>query len=429
MSDRPRREAAGGINYKDLSEYGFPGIQAGADSARSSHSGDIVKPKTPSSARRKLESARQLDRSFNEDDEDDEELVKLRESLKETDDSLRRQKRENEKQRLKEELSKKQAELKKEKGEISSKKSRKEKSKCSTSDKDIKKDKEVKSKEQSQTDKQKVEQTITLDDLRKFDQLNELVDRKLASLGLIDGSGDSSSESDGDNKRRNKAGSIKVSDSSDSASDSDHDNYKKRKSKKSKKQKSGIKAKSSDKVKTQLLWPQSALQYEYVNEQVSFNDLDMKLFTAGELEIITSSNISESERKGRLNLLKKITYYSQVYSWKGLLAFYAAWLRKIELGQNKWSDDPSVIEVPVLTPYILSKSKFQSNKGERKDDTVWFCTLYNRNRCTHNGSHQAVIKGQSRTVLHICAVCWKKDKNKLYHPECANSCPNFPKKD
>ncbi|CAC5406793.1 unnamed protein product [Mytilus coruscus] len=89
--------------------------------------------------------------------------------------------------------------------------------------------------------------------------------------------------------------------------------------------------------------------YEFVNESVSFNDLDPKLFTAGELEIITSKNISEKERSGRLNMLKKITYYSNIYSWKGLLSFYAAWSRKIELGQKSWDDDPSSIEVPILT--------------------------------------------------------------------------------
>jgi hypothetical protein len=75
--------------------------------------------------------------------------------------------------------------------------------------------------------------------------------------------------------------------------------------KKKKKTKSGIRTKALDKVKTQLLWPQSALQYEFVNDSVSFKDLDITLFTAGELEIITSKGISEKEKVGRLNLLIK----------------------------------------------------------------------------------------------------------------------------
>lgn len=74
--------------------------------------------------------------------------------------------------------------------------------------------------------------------------------------------------------------------------------------------------------------------------------MDMKRFIAGELDIITCGHISESGKQGRLYVLKKIVYYTPVYSWKGLLSCYAAWLRKMELGQKSWSDDPSVIEVP-----------------------------------------------------------------------------------
>ncbi|CAG2215234.1 unnamed protein product [Mytilus edulis] len=114
-------------------------------------------------------------------------------------------------------------------------------------------------------------------------------------------------------------------------------------------------------VKNQLVWPHSALQYEYeyVSESTSFKSLDIKLFTTGELDIITSHGISETEKSGRLNLLKKITYYRNFYALKGLLAFYAAWLRKIESGQRSWKDDPTCI-VPVLSPYILSKSDSSS---------------------------------------------------------------------
>lgn len=171
--------------------------------------------------------------------------------------------------------------------------------------------------------------------------------------------------------------------------------------------------KASDKVIQQLMWPHAALQYEYVNESLEFKDLDMKRFIAGELEIITSGQISEIEKRGRLLLLKKIVYYTSVYSWKGLLSFYAAWLRKIELGQKSWEDDPSIIEVPVLTPFITVKQKSGSNSGNygqksgpnqstKSSEQVWFCTAFNRNRCLQTGTHQAVIRGQNRSVQHIC---------------------------
>jgi hypothetical protein len=42
-----------------------------------------------------------------------------------------------------------------------------------------------------------------------------------------------------------------------------------------------------DKVNPQI-WPQTNLQYEYVSKGVTFQQLDFKLFVAGELEIISS---------------------------------------------------------------------------------------------------------------------------------------------
>ncbi|VDI40469.1 Hypothetical predicted protein [Mytilus galloprovincialis] len=82
MVDRPRREGAG-HNYKSLAEYGLPGV--GVVEAE-------VKPKTPSSARRRLEAAQLLDRSFNEEDESDEELTQLRKSFQEAGESLKNKK-------------------------------------------------------------------------------------------------------------------------------------------------------------------------------------------------------------------------------------------------------------------------------------------------------------------------------------------------
>ena len=57
---------------------------------------------------------------------------------------------------------------------------------------------------------------------------------------------------------------------------------KRHKSKKNKK-KSGIKAKLSDKVKSPQKWLHAYLQLEYVNKQVKFDELDYRMFIAGEL--------------------------------------------------------------------------------------------------------------------------------------------------
>ena len=83
----------------------------------------------------------------------------------------------------------------------------------------------------------------------------------------------------------------------------------KRKRKKHRTKKSGINAKASDRVKHPQKWPHSHLQFEFVNKQVKYDELDFKLFVAGELEIISDPELSSSERLGRLTLLKKLVYY------------------------------------------------------------------------------------------------------------------------
>jgi hypothetical protein len=45
-------------------------------------------------------------------------------------------------------------------------------------------------------------------------------------------------------------------------------------------------------------------------------DLEFNLFVTGELEIISGNKISDKEKKGRIKLLKKISYFYELYEWK-----------------------------------------------------------------------------------------------------------------
>ena len=153
---------------------------------------------------------------------------------------------------------------------------------------------------------------------------------------------------------------------------------------------------------------------------------------AGEISIIAADDLSELEKKGRLNLLQKIIYYSNTYEFKGLKAFYAAWLREIELGKRNWSDDPQQIESAILNKYLLKNKGFSgftnkgsSNKMESGEDKTWFCSEFQRNKCKHKSSHLRVHNGKQKLASHICATCWLKDKKKLEHPECSSSCPHL----
>lgn len=180
--------------------------------------------------------------------------------------------------------------------------------------------------------------------------------------------------------------------------------------------------KSSDKVKYPQIWPHCVLQFEFVSEHVSFKNLDLKMFVAGELEILMSK-ISKEEFKGRMRFLKKIVYFANMYEWKRLLQYYAAWLRRIEMGLNSWSDSPSIIENAML--FSKSVDKKQTKDYLSKSDQVWWCADFNNNKCSfQSSSHQKSVKGHMRFVHHICSSCWKNDKKKLQHPENSAACPH-----
>ena len=141
---------------------------------------------------------------------------------------------------------------------------------------------------------------------------------------------------------------------SDSDSDSASSSTENCKYKKSKAKKSGIVSKPTDKVKNPQSFPHNYLQFEYVNKDLKFKQLNFKQLVAGELEIISHFCKNEAEKEGRLKLLQKISYYASVYQWSSILDFYAAWLRQIEIGKKSWKDDPQVLESAILLPSEIS---------------------------------------------------------------------------
>jgi hypothetical protein len=62
---------------------------------------------------------------------------------------------------------------------------------------------------------------------------------------------------------------------------------------------------------------------------MSFEDLEFNLFVAGELEMISGKKISDNKTKGRIKLLKKISYFYELYEWKGIKKLYAHIIRQI----------------------------------------------------------------------------------------------------
>ena len=221
----------------------------------------------------------------------------------------------------------------------------------------------------SQTPRVRFKQSddVTLLDLRAMPGLNSDVDMQLRVLGLQPESSQSESESGNSNND-----SVILDLGSDSQA------FKKS----NKSHKSGLYKKSSDTVKFPQIWPHSALQFEYVSESVSFMSLNIKMFVAGEREVILSKRIGASEKLGRLKLLKTMMYFANIYEWKALLRFYVAWVRRIEIGLSKWSDNLSEIETPMFACFPLKNRNLSRKELLKAQDLVWWCPDYNKQACS-----------------------------------------------
>jgi len=282
------------------------------------------------------------------------------------------------------------------------------------------------------TKKDKAEK-LTIKDLRKNNNLKKTVKKQISTLGLLSDS-DSSDSSEEVNSSSSSSAQYSTSSYEESQSESDRESV--HRIKKDKRRKSGIAIKSQDKVKCAQRYPHTYLRYEFVSKNISFEDLELNLFIAGELEIISDSQTNRTERKGRLELLKRILYLSLSYEFEGLKCYYAAVLREIELGKKKWSDEFQYLEIAILNRFLIkshgsikrnSNVNFKTRKAEnplKEESTVWFCASYQRNKCQHKTDHTAVVKGKMRYALHICTTCWQNDQSKLPHPECFLECPS-----
>ena len=299
-------------------------------------------------------------------------------------------------------------------------------------------DKTKKKVKEAEEEGEKKEEELVMSDLRKNEK--KKAHKTLSNLGLVSDTEDSSSESSESSesleflnqfetsnatkqKRHKNNASSSDSSSSDSSDDSDvSSKHKSRKKHSKKSKKSGMSKKASDKVKFPQTWPHSVLQYEFVSQNVQFKDLTFNMFVAGECEILTSKHISQKEFKGRLRLLKKIAYLTNIHDWKRVLQFYAAWVRRIEMSLSSWRDDSTIIENAML--FSKSFGKLLGRESSRTGQ-VWWCQDFNNNKCSVNSSsHQKNILGQTRLVQHICRTFWRIDKKQLQHPENSSACPH-----
>ena len=193
---------------------------------------------------------------------------------------------------------------------------------------------------------------------------------------------------------------------------------------------SGINKKALDVVENELLWPHSQLQYQYVNQNVSFQNLNFPLFVAGELEIITNDSLSVEERTARLEFLKVLSYEHNSYSFNAITDWYASYIRNIELGRNSWNFNFYKSGQAVLSRY--RPEHFDAGNSnvstvvprKPKSPKVFFCAAFNKGVCSLASPHSATLKGKVVTVSHVCATCLLKDKTSLEHSEVDSRCPH-----
>ena len=201
--------------------------------------------------------------------------------------------------------------------------------------------------------------------------------------------------------------------------------------------KSGLYRRAADEVIYPQRWPHLSLKHEYRSRNMSFNDLSLPLFVAGEMDIVM--NADEAEKRGRLQFLSHLMYDASHYDIADILRCYAAWLRDIELGHKVWGDEGYIKVVdnilkravysdggkgaPMSTVSTVSSPYYASTL--KPSARTWFCTLYNRNRCDKASPHIMAVKGYgTKEVAHICGTCYLNDKLELPHPECSSACPH-----
>lgn len=191
--------------------------------------------------------------------------------------------------------------------------------------------------------------------------------------------------------------------------------------------KSGMNRKATDSVKKQLLWPHLLLQNSYVTSNLGFHDLTFPLFVAGELEILCSmlpSNAS-AEFLTRLEFLKTLAYEANSYPLKAVSEWYAAYLRRLELGHGKWGDSFYVPGQQILAKYTPKSDLKKKDFGKEGKSMVYFCGAFNKGNCDKKSPHEGQIRGRAVKMEHICANCWQKNKVKKFHAEGTSECSYY----
>ena len=203
--------------------------------------------------------------------------------------------------------------------------------------------------------------------------------------------------------------------------------------------KSGRVAKVSDIVRKRLEWPH--LHLDFGAQAETFDQIDLNQLVMGELSIL-GLNISEIEKKGRLELLRAVVHYARLYQWEAVRDFYGNILEGIEKGKRQWGTRESYRAYESdLFRFQLKEDPYQKQSlkgagGRYKPTGVdvnsrpvtcrYFCLHFQTNACSLGHKHEGYLgeKGTSKVTLeHFCRKCYNRNNKYLEHAECDSKCP------
>ena len=189
--------------------------------------------------------------------------------------------------------------------------------------------------------------------------------------------------------------------------------------------KSGMLDKATTNIQHKEVWPQKNLLEDWADEEMEFKHMQFEHLVAGETRTIETST-DPAQILGRLRLLRRMAYAKlRGYEWSLIRKMYAAILRSIETRENSWESNFDRYET-ILYRKTINKKEDRQSMGQT--GKKWFCRDWNKGNCTKNSPHKSWFgTGQNaiqRTVLHMCATCYIKDKKEKEHQEGSDNCPH-----
>ena len=191
--------------------------------------------------------------------------------------------------------------------------------------------------------------------------------------------------------------------------------------------KSGMLDKATANIQHKEVWPQKNLLEDWADEEIEFKHLQFEHMVAGELRTIETST-DPAEILGRLRLLRKMAYTKlRGYEWPLIRKMYAAILRSIETKEHTWDSNFDRYETILYRKTPIRKED-RTGSGPGTNSKKWFCRDWNKGNCTKSSPHKSWFgtgtNAVQRTVLHMCATCYMKEKTQKEHPEGHESCPH-----